>query len=65
MSIPPLYDSFEESSDAKCIFCKQNTDDAILYGNKYSIAGMTMHNFCLVRTQKRFCFYKFIFNKLF
>lgn len=63
MSVPPLYDSFEESSEPKCIFCKQNTNDTVLYGNKYDFGDMTVHNFCLVSFSLQFILKLFIFFK--
>ncbi|XP_077271141.1 G2/M phase-specific E3 ubiquitin-protein ligase-like isoform X2 [Temnothorax americanus] len=48
MSIPPLYKSFEDNQEANCIFCKSSTNDVVLYGNKYTKNGITIHNFCLL-----------------
>lgn len=54
MSHPPFYNSFDENfSDAKCIFCKNTADDRIMFGDKYTINGITFHNFCLVRYQRK------------
>lgn len=49
MSIPPLYNSFDESgADLMCVFCKKVSDDRVIFGDKYTINGITFHNFCLV-----------------
>lgn len=48
MSIPPLYNSFDENEATKCVFCYSSVDDIVLYGDKYTKKGITFHNFCLV-----------------
>lgn len=51
MSIPPLYNSFDDSQEEKCVFCNSSTNDIVMYGNKYTMYGVTFHNFCLVSIQ--------------
>lgn len=61
MSNPPLYNSFDENTSAKCVFCKQSIDDRLVYGDKYAVNGITFHNFCLVSVHT---FRQFYVNQL-
>lgn len=48
MSEPPLYRSFDEAVKEECVFCKDDIDDPILYGDKFKYDRLTLHHFCLV-----------------
>lgn len=53
MSEPPLYSSFDGDEKVLCVFCKDDTDDPVLYGDKYTYESITFHHFCLVRKDRR------------
>lgn len=48
MAAPPLYSSFDDANQSKCIFCNRNNDDVVSLGDKYTYGEITFHNFCLV-----------------
>lgn len=48
MASPPLYNSFDDVNQPKCVFCCRNNNDIVSLGDKYSYDEITFHNFCLV-----------------
>lgn len=54
MSLPPLYNSFDENDKRQCFFCKDDTDDPILFGDKFIYDNLILHHFCLVSSQSIF-----------
>lgn len=44
----PMYRSFEEREQEKCVFCKLDDDDPIELGDKLIYGDITVHQFCAV-----------------
>lgn len=53
MSEPPLYKSFDEEDKGDCIFCKDDIENPVLYGDKYKYDNLTLHHFCSVSDKKK------------
>lgn len=48
MSELPLYRSFEEDGEAKCILCGTDQENPIEFGDKFTYENITIHYFCAV-----------------
>lgn len=54
MAEPPLYNSFD-GDDGNCCFCKDDTDNSVMYGDKFKYDNLALHHFCLVSVQREKC----------
>lgn len=52
MAEPPLYKSFD-GDDENCCFCKDDTDNSIMYGDKFKYDNLALHHFCLVSVRRK------------